>query len=272
MSINFCKTTWCNILEDCHLHTHCLESLKSHVYFMFFPQINCIAVSYFSPVHISAGEEYCYKPVWYETGKTIYCHAVFKSAGHIWTPQISVLLPLWITGVTDVYTEHFFSEWKWGCCGGQGCLCLYFPFWCKTKWIPQAVNSQTDWRRRLGWDLTHRFKLSLYFVVLKKNFVCALSICDMFLYGFYFVFTVAKMFLLKLIDTVWIMKIHYVSGKKIIDWLITGLVLWLVGQFSVDWKALVIHSCQHIKQKLSFQLKIQLKTWILGVEFPLHQM
>jgi hypothetical protein len=27
-SINFYQTTWCNIPEDSHLHTHCCENLK----------------------------------------------------------------------------------------------------------------------------------------------------------------------------------------------------------------------------------------------------
>jgi hypothetical protein len=29
-SVNFYQTTWRNIPEDSHLHTHCCENLKSH--------------------------------------------------------------------------------------------------------------------------------------------------------------------------------------------------------------------------------------------------
>jgi hypothetical protein len=30
-SVNFYQTTQCNSPEDCHLHTHCRENLKSHL-------------------------------------------------------------------------------------------------------------------------------------------------------------------------------------------------------------------------------------------------
>jgi hypothetical protein len=30
ISVNFYETTWCNISEGCHLHTHCCKNLKSH--------------------------------------------------------------------------------------------------------------------------------------------------------------------------------------------------------------------------------------------------
>jgi hypothetical protein len=29
--VSFYQTTWCNVLEDSHLHTHCHENLKSHL-------------------------------------------------------------------------------------------------------------------------------------------------------------------------------------------------------------------------------------------------
>jgi hypothetical protein len=83
--------------------------------------------------------------------------------------------------------ELLILEWKWYCCGGQSCFCLHFSFWCKTTRIFEAVNSQTNWGRGLGWNLTHRF--GWYFFSFVLRVFCVLWEC-MYLYFFWMVLTV----------------------------------------------------------------------------------